>query len=430
MNTTNLHFHFHFEFQWPVLGLLLGGSLLPGVEAQTPSLERATAPASVTMTLSSAAELVRARNPQLNAARLRIAEAEARVQQAGLLENPEVESEFDHDPDFREFGVGIGFTQAFPVTARLRLEKAVSQAELRAARAEVENVARLVIARTREAVVNHLALLERQSLVQRQMQIATELAENIDAAVQKGEGSPLDANQAKVESSRHALENTQLAVAARQQINLLKPLLGLPATAEVEVTGLLPAVEVPPPTEGAPESRPDFLALQITTGAAERAIALERAKRYGDVNLGLFASGGRVEDAPEGLEYEARVGLKVSIPLPLWNKNQGAVTEKVAAHRRLQLELEALANEIRNEAESARADMSAQAGLITLVDTELLPPAARQVQETTAAYRAGLADLESVLRARDQEVELAGARLDAVRDFHLARVLYEAAVAK
>jgi cobalt-zinc-cadmium efflux system outer membrane protein len=43
------------------------------------------------------------------------------------------------------------------------------------------------------------------------------------------------------------------------------------------------------------------------------------------------------------------------------------------------------------------------------------------------AYEAGQADLLSVLRAREQRLQLESAALNAERDFHLARIRYEAA---
>lgn len=44
------------------------------------------------------------------------------------------------------------------------------------------------------------------------------------------------------------------------------------------------------------------------------------------------------------------------------------------------------------------------------------------------SFKTGEADLLSVLRAREQQLELEAAILDASRDFHLARIRYEAAV--
>ncbi|MCQ6473622.1 TolC family protein, partial [Vibrio parahaemolyticus] len=46
------------------------------------------------------------------------------------------------------------------------------------------------------------------------------------------------------------------------------------------------------------------------------------------------------------------------------------------------------------------------------------------------AYESGQTDLLTILRAREQRLQLEAAALDAVRDFHLARIRYEAAIGK
>jgi len=65
------------------------------------------------VTPAAVADRVRAQNPELAAARLRIREALGRMKQAGRRENPRLETEFEHDPRFREGRFQLGFTQRF-----------------------------------------------------------------------------------------------------------------------------------------------------------------------------------------------------------------------------------------------------------------------------------------------------------------------------
>ena len=97
---------------------------------------------------------MRAANPDLAAARLRIAEARGRLVQSGRLSNPEVEFGYNRNTaNPREHTLGVALLQRFPVTARLRFEKAVSQAQLAAAEAEVADVERKLIAQARTVAV-------------------------------------------------------------------------------------------------------------------------------------------------------------------------------------------------------------------------------------------------------------------------------------
>ena len=82
-----------------------------------------------------------ARNPQLQAARLRVEEARSRLSGAGRLTNPELNLDSAQTPLSPERSLGMEFVQRLPA-ARLKLEKAVSKALLAAADAEVRDAAR------------------------------------------------------------------------------------------------------------------------------------------------------------------------------------------------------------------------------------------------------------------------------------------------
>jgi hypothetical protein len=60
----------------------------------------------------------------------------------------------------------------------------------------------------------------------------------------------------------------------------------------------------------------------------------------------------------------------------------------------------------------------------------LLPLVLQQTDRLEKAYESGQTDLLTVLRAREQRLQLEAAVLDATRDFHLARIRYEAAIGK
>src|SRR5688500_11014941 len=96
----------------------------------------------VELTIDGIAEYARQKSPQLAAARHRIEEARGRLEGAGRLTNPELELEFAQDTRMPERVLAVAFMQRFPLTARLRLEKAVSAAQLAAAAAEVRDAER------------------------------------------------------------------------------------------------------------------------------------------------------------------------------------------------------------------------------------------------------------------------------------------------
>lgn len=383
----------------------------------------------VVISLENVGVRVNAQNPDLAAARLRIREALGRMTQSGRLANPELEFEISHDPRFRERGIEIGFSQRFPVTNRLSLEKRVSATEVKVAEAEIREVKRQLVAQAREGIVNVLAIRKRRELLKEQTALSKEFSDFLSGIAEKGEGSPLDAGQAKLESTSLALEMRQLDAGEAAAVGGLKPLLGVLPAEPLFVSGTLPEAALPALAVN-PSKRPDFQAASLEAEAAAQGVALEQSKRYEDVEAGVFAGAERSEDAPEGYDREGLFGVRFKIPLPLWNKNEGAIQEAQAKQERKEKEAVALARNIRLEAEAARAEMLQWEKLLTEISQTLLPLAEEQAETADAAYRNGQGELQAVFRSREKRMQLLAARLDALREFHLARVRYEAAAGK
>jgi cobalt-zinc-cadmium efflux system outer membrane protein len=384
---------------------------------------------SIVVTLSSVGDRIRSQNPDLAAARLRIREAVGRMNQSGRLANPDLETSFEHNSAFREGKFEIGFSQRFPLTGRLQLEKDVSLTELKSSEAEVREVERQIVAAAREAVVKVLATRQRRGLLKEQVALSKEFAGFLSEIAAKGEGSVIDAGQAKLEATSLAMEIRQLDAAETSLIGGLKPLLGMRTGESLSVGGALPEVTLPAAAAD-PSRRPDFQVAKLDSQAAAQSVALEQARRYDDVEGGLVAAAERTEDAPEGYENEAIIGLRFKVALPFWNKNEGAIQEAEAKRNRKELEAVALSRNIHLEAEAARAEMTEWANVLAEINDTLLPLAEEQSTLAETTYRNGQGEIQSVLRSREKRLELSAARLDALREFHLARVRHETALAK
>ena len=80
-----------------------------------------------------------------------------------------------------------------------------------------------------------------------------------------------------------------------------------------------------------------------------------------------------------------------------------------------------MALRIRAEIASAHAEMNAQAALVAATSSTLLPKAAEVEKRLLDQYKQGQSTIQDMLRARDKRLQLERARLDALRDYHLAR---------
>ena len=381
------------------------------------------------VTLDNVSHFVRKQNPDLAAARMLIKEASGRLAQSGRLSNPELQSSIEHNSRLREGRIEIGISQKFPITNRLQLEKDVSLSELEAAKAEVRETERKLIGRSLELVVNLQASRERRKLLSELIGVSTEFAEFLNKAAEKGEGSTLDAGQAKLETAILSVEIPQLQAREAALMGELKPLLGMRISDPMYVGGDLGDPTLPT-KDLKPAMRPDLKAATLTSQAASQQVELEKARRYADVEGGLFFAGEGAEDAPGGYEDEAIIGFQFKIALPLWDKNEGAIQEAKARKKRKDLEVDALRRNINLAAQSTRDEMTKWKRLIEEIDETLLPLAEQQTKFAEEAYRNGQGEIQSVLRTREKRLQLAASKLDALKEFHLARVRHKTALGR
>lgn len=381
----------------------------------------------VTVSLKQSAAYTREHNPDLAAARMRIAEAKGRLLGAGRLSNPELGIEFNTDRKGRENTVSVTFDQRFPVTARLRLEKRLSRQQVRAAELEVIEQERLIIAETQALLVKLISVGEQRTLRQHQVKLAQELSSFASDRAEKGEISPLDAAQAQVDSQRLILEARKLESERVALLGEVKPKLGISATSTLTVSDTLPVPVMP--KDASWQGRPDFQLAQTREESSLTEVKLAEAAKWSDFSAGLMWDGERTEGV-QSMERTGFFGVRVSLPLPFWNRNQGEIAEKNAAATRASLETKALVAGITNQVIAAREEMATNAQLANETRNKLLPLVEQQTNKLEEAYATGQTDLLTILRAREQKLQLEAATLEATRDFHLARIRYEAATAQ
>ena len=383
-------------------------------------------------TLDSAVSYALTHNPDLAAARYSIEEARGRLLGSGRFSNPELESDLRPNVRGREFSFGVGFVQRFPLTQRLRLEKAVSQAELATAEAEVRAVEMRLTVAVRTVAVKILSLDASKALKEKQIANSKELAASAARIAAQAEGSGLEATQFELEAQQLSLDLLTLESERATLMGEARPLLGIPFSETVEFTGSLPAVTVPGAISPDVAARADYQAALARIEAARQGIALAKANKWADAGVGLSAEVDRTEDAPDGLEIDGIIGIKFSLPLPFWNKNEGKIKEAEAATMRAEKEAEAVAANVRSEVMAALGEMKAARRILDEISTVLLPKA-RSLEDKIASFfkesQPGIL-LTDVLRSREKRLAIEQANLDALRAFHLARIRFNAAMGR
>ncbi len=367
-------------------------------------------------------------NPALAAARFRIEEARWRLHAAGQRPNPELEFEFSQNAQTYEHGASVTWMQRFPRTARLDLEKAISRAQLAAAEAEVRDAERKLAGEVRAVAIGLLALKKERDLRRQQIHSSEELSIFMAKRVASGEAAAVDALHVDLETKQLGTQALMLNMKNATLLGALRPLLGVSDRHAVAIKGALGDPDELPAKRANIATRGDVRAAVATAESARQSVGLAGENKWQDVGVGFVAQHERSEDAPDGLSRDTMLGLKLSLPLPLWNKNEGQIREALAAAKRAEKEIEAVTAQACAEAAAARGEMIALGGVLTDIDDKLLPQARQIEDQLRASYAAGQSTLPDVVAARGRRFQLEAQRLDALRDYHLSRAKYQTAI--
>lgn len=131
--------------------------------------------------------------------------------------------------------------------------------------------------------------------------------------------------------------------------------------------------------------------------------------------------------APIGTKADNFFGISLSVPLPLWNKNQGRVSEAQATQRRAEAELSALELRIAAEAQTAENQMHRLLGILRLYRDESLKLAEANIALLQKGYADGLVSITAVIQAQQQLTELRQSSLEVLGEFIRAKTEWETA---
>ena len=272
-----------------------------------------------------------------------------------------------------------------------------------------------------------LALQQRTSIEREGQAIAEEAAALAAKRVNAGEDSRLDGNLARIEAERarnQALAAREALVRARAD---LAALLQLPLDALPEVAGDLRPTAPPPNREESFDrltQRPDLLALGRRVEAARRRVDLERAARAPDVTVGV--TGGR-----EGLydQRESFAMLSLSVPLPIFRRNDAAIGRALAELTQAELEQRAALSSARADLLSLLERYTTLQERVERLRSEVLPAIEENLRLSRRARQAGEIAVPQLLIVSRQAIEARRELLEAQAEQRTAASAIEAATA-
>ena len=381
------------------------------------------------LTLEAALSAARQRSPLAAAARLRIGEAQGDLTGASVLlvNNPELAAEAGP----RIAGsAGSGATADLAVTVEQRFETGGqrrhridrARAKVEAATASAEDVQRVIDLAVARTFYRALAADLRQQLLGDNERLARELYEVARRRLDAGEGTLLEVNTARIRLAE-AQRRTLSILAERQAAAVrLAELMGLAPSTQIVLRGDLPGDEAATAPMGpsamnalvarAVGARPDLAATARKIDAARAAMDLADSEVRPDVGVG-------VSFGHEGGENIVTAGVRV--PIPLFNRNQGARERTRATQRRLIAQREALTLSVVSEVRRALLAYEQARSALQIYNADVLRAQDESLALLKGAFEAGDIGIADVITVQRQVVEGREGYLDARLDLALAR---------
>lgn len=377
---------------------LQSGPIPASIPAIIPATNAAATPLPAELpllTLEQAIALALAGNPALKAASLGVAIADGAREQAALPPNPELSI-------LREGAARDDRTRTVQISQPLELggkraaRMAVAELDRTLAADEWRVQAAALRADVTAAYFDALAAQERVELAQGALELALKTQHAANRRVAAGKVSPVEETRASVATANVRLElaqaNADLAGARRR----LAAMWGSPYALQQLLLQPEPDVKALPPLElleAQLASAPQLRHAHSRQEREQAQVALERAQRMPDVTVTV---GSKKDDA----QGRSQAVLGVSLPLPLFNRNQGNL---LSALRRSEQAAQQVAA-AKLEAGQALADAYLRAEVaqqqIDTIRSEMLPAAQRALDAAVTGFELGKFNFLDVLDAQ------------------------------
>ncbi|MBS3953138.1 MAG: TolC family protein [Methylomicrobium sp.] len=406
-----------------------GSHLTPSqLEDQTPiaaNQPAAEEPAG-TLVLSQVLALALTQNPELTAFSWESRAQEAAALQAKLFPNPTFGANAQNfgNKSIQGFDgdvVTLELSQLIELGGKrvARMEAAALTKQL--ADWDYETKRADVLTQVAQAFIEVLTAQQRLALTQQTQELANQTTVTTSARVQAGKVSPVEETKAKIARASVRIE----LMRARKELEAARKRLaagwGSTAPRFAAVTGNLESFQAPPSLEALQQrlsNNPDLERWATEITQRQALIALEKSKAVPDVTATVGASKYLMPN-----DYALVVGF--SVPLPVFNRNQGGIQE--AEHRLTKAEEELRSAEVRiaTALNTAYQKLEAAHAEVVALRQDILPGAQSAYDAAREGYRFGKFGFLDVL---DAQRTLFGAKnqyLLALADYHKSMVEVE-----
>jgi cobalt-zinc-cadmium efflux system outer membrane protein len=380
------------------------------------------------LTLDQAIELLVKNNYDLRSKYMEIPQARADVLTASLRTNPILYA----DSQLVPYGSFSDRRPGGPTQYDLNISHPIDYSHKRRARtdyatrtlvvteAQYQDVVRLEINNLYTAFVEVLSA--RQTLRYTKASVAglDVLLAKTQLLYEKDVASRADVNEARTQRQIAEVGVLDAQENLRKAKRTLGLMLGLsPEQAEtLEVRGSIEDRGPPPPVldelvQLALCCRPDLAAYRLGLQTAESGVRLARANRFQDAYL-LYQPYTFQNNAPFQRESATSWAVGMTVPLPVYNRNQGNIERAKENVTQSQIELAGMERKVVTEVHQAAREYAVSGQIVERIRTQILPTSKSSLADRFALFQGGEANVVSFIQAQRAYNDNVKAYLDTV----------------
>jgi len=359
---------------------------------------------------------------------------------AGLLPNPILDFEAGTGAltgSSAENSLSLGVSQEFFLAGKRQKRFAIAERELEMYRWQLADRERLLREEVKTAFYDAILAQQRVTLSDRFIALTRQLLDVTKERLTAGDIPELEMNLVKVELARSEGAKIDVEKALNRNQAKLRTLMGLPADEYPSIVGtfeteILLHKNLVDLTLLAHEKRPDLKALEAEKNRGESDITLARTEGIPNLTAGLAFRRDTTSmeiGGVEGKDTAYTIGLKLSMPIPVFDRNQAGVQEAKARKNSSESRLTAAIRNAEREVETAYASLLNAEKVLLLYNSNIIPQLEENLKLTQEAYRLGEVGILAVIQEQKKFFEVSDGYLMAQHDRQVALIKLESAVA-
>ncbi|SNB45520.1 TolC family protein [Geobacter sp. DSM 9736] len=359
---------------------------------------------------------------------------------AGLLPNPTLDFEAATGAltgSSSESALSLGISQEFLLAGKRDKRLAIAERELEIYRWQLADRERVIREEVKSAFYDVLLAEQRIALTDRSIALSRQLLDITRERLAAGDIPELEMNLAKVELARSEGARIENAKALNQNQSKLLNLMSLPTEKQFAISGNLDSATNLTKTladlkQLAHGERPDVKALEAEKRRGEADSILAEAEGVPNLTAGLAVNREATSIEVGGIEAKDKdyiIGLRLSMPIPVFDRNQAGVQEARAKRSSAESRLLATRRNVNREVETAYASYLNSEKILSMYKADIIPQLEENLKLTQDAYSLGEVGILAVIQEQKKFFEVSDGYLTALHARQLALVKLESAVA-